>query len=266
MLSADQEAEVEARVNAMMSSMNILARSSSASAIHHAAHVWGCEETADQRRRKSVAGKLAASNGHLELKRDFKSLGLEDWILPPRQPSAVNRARTPSPDPFAQSDADASTPARAGPPASASAWGSGHMRPGSGHMRADANDVVNYWSTQATSHATISPMAKLTRRPKKQDAEPERSEQSAKAADRAFQELADDCDTCSVWSDPQNFCHMSSDNCEHCGAAPAPCGPVVPRTPAQRVRCPSQACLCTATRLRLYWMPTRFAKAIPRWE
>ena len=80
-----------------------------------------------------------------------------------------------------------------------------------------------------------------------------------------FQELADDCDTCSVWSDPQNFCHMSSDNCEHCGAAPAPCGPVVPRTPAQRVRCPSQACLCTATRLRLYWMPTRFAKAIPRW-
>ena len=81
-----------------------------------------------------------------------------------------------------------------------------------------------------------------------------------------FQELADDCDTCSVWSDPQNFCHMSSDNCEHCGAAPAPCGPVVPRTPAQRVRCPSQACLCTATRLRLYWMPTRFAKAIPRWE
>ena len=41
-------------------------------------------------------------------------------------------------------------------------------------MRADANDVVNYWSTQATSHATISPMAKLTRRPKKQDAEPER--------------------------------------------------------------------------------------------
>ena len=81
-----------------------------------------------------------------------------------------------------------------------------------------------------------------------------------------FQELADDCDTCSVWSDPENFCHMSSDNCEHCGAAPAPCGPVVSRTPAQRVRCSSQACLSTATHLRLYWMPTRFAKAIPKWE
>ena len=80
-----------------------------------------------------------------------------------------------------------------------------------------------------------------------------------------FQELADDCDTCSVWSDPENFCHMSSDNCEHCGAALAPCGPVVSRTPAQRVRCSSQACRSTATRLRLYWMPTRFAKAIPRW-
>ena len=35
-----------------------------------------------------------------------------------------------------------------------------------------------------------------------------------------FQELTDDCDTCSVWSDPENFCHMTRDNCEHCGAAP----------------------------------------------
>ena len=78
-----------------------------------------------------------------------------------------------------------------------------------------------------------------------------------------FQELADDCDTCSVWSDPENFCHMSRDNCEHCGAAP--CGPVVSRAPAQRIRCPSQACPSTAIRPRLYWMPTRFVKAILRW-
>merc|ERR1712216_544689 len=24
-----------------------------------------------------------------------------------------------------------------------------------------------------------------------------------------FQEMADDCDTCSVWSDPENYCHKS---------------------------------------------------------
>ena len=32
-----------------------------------------------------------------------------------------------------------------------------------------------------------------------------------------FQELVDQCDLCSVWSDPENFCHMSADNCEQCG-------------------------------------------------
>ena len=40
-----------------------------------------------------------------------------------------------------------------------------------------------------------------------------------------FAQDADDCDLCSVWSDPQNFCHSSSESCELCGMSlycPAP--------------------------------------------
>ena len=33
-----------------------------------------------------------------------------------------------------------------------------------------------------------------------------------------FQGVVDSCDTCAVWSDPQNFCHLSKENCERCGA------------------------------------------------
>lgn len=40
-----------------------------------------------------------------------------------------------------------------------------------------------------------------------------------------FLQDADDCDLCSVWSDPQNFCHTSQESCELCGMSlycPAP--------------------------------------------
>lgn len=40
-----------------------------------------------------------------------------------------------------------------------------------------------------------------------------------------FDSFAEDCDLCSVWSDPQNFCHTSRESCELCGMAlycPAP--------------------------------------------
>ena len=40
-----------------------------------------------------------------------------------------------------------------------------------------------------------------------------------------FMSGADDCDLCSVWSDPQNFCHTSRESCELCGMSlycPAP--------------------------------------------
>jgi hypothetical protein len=40
-----------------------------------------------------------------------------------------------------------------------------------------------------------------------------------------FMQGADDCDLCSVWSDPQTFCHTSRESCELCGMSlycPAP--------------------------------------------
>jgi len=49
-----------------------------------------------------------------------------------------------------------------------------------------------------------------------------------------FNELADDCDTCSVWSDPENYCHMSRDNCEHCGMS-LYCDPPPPLLDANKV-------------------------------
>lgn len=33
-----------------------------------------------------------------------------------------------------------------------------------------------------------------------------------------FTQTVDDCDMCTVWSDPENFCHSSQENCELCGA------------------------------------------------
>ena len=36
-----------------------------------------------------------------------------------------------------------------------------------------------------------------------------------------FMANADSCDTCNVWSGPENFCHTSRENCELCGAWPA---------------------------------------------
>ena len=95
-LSAEQSKAVEARVDALMSSMGVVAKSSSASALEHAAQVWGCQETAEQRRRKTVAGRTASS-GRLEFKRDFSALGLVESIVHPEALREALRVRSPSP-------------------------------------------------------------------------------------------------------------------------------------------------------------------------
>jgi hypothetical protein len=53
-----------------------------------------------------------------------------------------------------------------------------------------------------------------------EDVDPDEYEWETLPGRCCFNQFADSCDTCTVWSGPENFCHTSRENCELCGGCP----------------------------------------------